>query len=70
MSRSLGFAAFVSILILMMFLVQFTSCQSLDIPPPSTSSGGGGGGGSRQIDMDRIYKALQEGKQQKPQREM
>jgi hypothetical protein len=68
MNKSLGFAAFVSILILMMFLVQFASCQSLDIPPPSATSGGGGGGGSRQIDMDRIYKALQDGKQQKPQK--
>jgi hypothetical protein len=65
MNRSLAFAVF---LILMLLSVQFTVCQSLDIPPPSASSSGGGGGGSRQIDMDRIYKALQDGKQQKPQK--
>lgn len=65
MNGSLAFAVF---LILMLLSVQFAACQSLDIPPPSPSAGGGGGGGSRQIDMDRIYKALQEGKQQKPQK--
>jgi hypothetical protein len=65
MNRALAFAV---LLILMLLSVQFAACQTLDIPPPSPSAGGGGGGGSRQIDMDRIYKALQEGKQQKPQK--
>jgi len=57
-----------ALLLLLMLLSLQVSCQTLDIPPPSPSSGGGGGGGSRQIDMDRILKALQEGKEQKPQK--
>ena len=33
---------------------------------PSVSSGGGGGGGSRQIDIDRLIKTVQDGKKSKP----
>lgn len=39
---------------------------SMDVPPPTPSASGGGGGGHRQIDFDKIFKALQEGKQKKP----
>jgi hypothetical protein len=35
---------------------------------PSVSSGGGGGGGSRQIDIDRLIKTVQDGKKNKPQK--
>jgi hypothetical protein len=33
---------------------------------PSVSPGGGGGGGSRQIDIDRLLKTIQDGKKSKP----
>ena len=66
MNRCLRFA-FVFILLISL-LMQFSASQTIDIPPPSPTAGGGGGGGSRQIDFDRIFKALQEGKQQKPQK--
>ena len=33
---------------------------------PSTSSSGGGGGGSRQIDIDRLLKAVKDGEKNKP----
>lgn len=55
------------LLMLLLLLDQLVACQTLDIPPP-TPSQGGGGGGSRQTDLDRILKALQEGKEQKPQK--
>ncbi len=57
------------------FSIQVALCQtdggqgaSLDVPPPtpSAASSGDGGGGHRQIDLDRILKAVQEGKQKKP----
>lgn len=55
------------------FSVQVVLCQtdggqgaSLDVPPPSPSTASSGGGGHRQIDFDKILKALQEGKQRKP----
>ena len=57
------------------FSIQAALCQtdggqgaSLDVPPPSpsTASSGDGGGGHRQIDFDKILKAVQEGKQKKP----
>ncbi len=55
------------------FSVQVALCQtdggqgaSLDIPPPTPSTASSGGGGHRQIDFDKILKALQEGKQKKP----
>ncbi len=33
---------------------------------PSVSTGGGGGGGSKQIDIDRLIKTVQDGKKSKP----
>ncbi|HSD57145.1 MAG TPA: hypothetical protein VLB04_03105, partial [Methanotrichaceae archaeon] len=56
------------------FSIQVALCQtdggqgaSLDVPPPSPSTASsGGGGGHRQIDFDKILKAVQEGKQKKP----
>lgn len=39
---------------------------SLDVPPPTPSTSSGGGGGRKQIDFDKIFKALQEGKKKKP----
>jgi len=65
MGQALRFAA---LLMLLLLLNQPVACQMLDIPPPTPSQGGGGGGGSRQTDLDRILKALQEGKEQKPQK--
>ncbi len=57
------------------FSIQAALCQidggqgaSLDVPPPSPSTASSGGGGHRQIDFDRIYKALKEGKEKKPDR--
>lgn len=64
MGQALRFAI---LMMLLLLLNQLVACQTLDIPPP-TPSQGGGGGGSRQTDLDRILKALQEGKEQKPQK--
>lgn len=64
MGQALRFAI---LMMLLLLLNQLVACQTLDIPPP-TPSQGGGGGGSRQTDFDRILKALQEGKEQKPQK--
>ena len=41
---------------------------SVDVPPPSPSTSSGGGGGHKQIDFDKILKALQEGKKKKPEK--
>ncbi len=65
MGQALRFAI---LMMLLLLLNQLVACQTLDIPPPTPSQGGGGGGGSRQTDLDRILKALQEGKEQKPQK--
>jgi hypothetical protein len=53
--------------------IQIALCQdggqggSVDVPPPSPSIDSSGGGSShRQIDFDKILKAVQEGKQKKP----
>jgi hypothetical protein len=53
--------------------IQIAQCQdggqggSVDVPPPSPSIDSSGGGSShRQIDFDKILKAVQEGKQKKP----
>lgn len=41
----------------------------MDVPPPSpTTASSGGGGGHKQIDFDKILKAVQEGKQKKPEK--
>jgi hypothetical protein len=66
MNRCLRFVF--AFILLISLLMQFSASQTIDIPPPSPTASGGGGGGSRQIDFDRIFKALQEGKQQKPQK--
>jgi hypothetical protein len=54
-------------------LINIASCQtdggqgaSLDVPPPSPSTASSGGGGHRQIDFDKILKALEEGKKKRP----
>jgi hypothetical protein len=42
---------------------------SMDVPPPTPSTASSGGGGShKQIDFDKIFKAVQEGKQKKPEK--
>jgi len=62
--RKLGL---ILILILILNILPLLAHGDIDIP---VDAGGGssGGGGHRQIDFDRIFQALQEGKAQKPQK--
>lgn len=67
------FALALGIVFTTTFSIQIAQCQdggqggSIDVPPPSPSTDSSGGGSShRQIDFDKILKAVQEGKQKKP----
>ncbi|MDH7597002.1 MAG: hypothetical protein QHG98_04555 [Methanothrix sp.] len=57
-----------ALLLLMLVLSAYAEGPSVSPAPPTPSEGGGGGSSHRQTDMEKIIKALEQGKKQNPKR--
>lgn len=57
-----------ALLLLLLVVSAYAEGPSVSPPPPTPSEGGGGGSSHRQTDMEKIIKALEQGKKQNPKR--
>ncbi|MGB9902841.1 hypothetical protein, partial [Methanothrix sp.] len=57
-----------ALLLLMLVISAYAEGPSVSPAPPTPSEGGGGGSSHRQTDMEKIIKALEQGKKQNPKR--
>ncbi|MGD9910985.1 hypothetical protein [Methanothrix sp.] len=57
-----------ALLLLMLVISAYAEGPTVSPPPPTPSEGGGGGSSHRQTDMEKIIKALEQGKKQNPKR--
>lgn len=57
-----------ALLLLMLMIAAYAEGPEVIPPPPTPSEGGGGGSSHRQTDMEKIIKALEQGKKQNPKR--
>lgn len=57
-----------ALMLLMLVFTAYAEGPSVSPAPPTPSEGGGGGSSHRQTDMEKIIKALEQGKKQNPKR--